>query len=131
MELHLKIIGILLTLLAFTHLIFPKYFNWKQELESLSLINKQMMKVHTFFIAFTLLLMGILCFTSTVEITTTSLGKKIALGLGLFWDIRLAIQFFGYSSKLWLGKTFETVIHILFSIFWIYFTCTFLAIYFS
>jgi len=98
MEIHLKVIGILLIVLAFIHVIFPKYFNWKQELASLSLINKQMMTIHTFFIALTVFLIGVLCVTSASEIIETSLGRKLALGLGLFWGIRLVIQFFGYSQ---------------------------------
>ena len=57
MEPHLKAIGILLMALASVHIIFPKYFNWKEELRALSLINRQMMLVHTFFIVLTVFLM--------------------------------------------------------------------------
>ena len=84
MYIHLKIIGVLLIVLAFLHIGFSKYFNWKEELSSLSLINQQMMKVHTFFIAFVVFLIGVLCFTSTKEIIETNLGRKIAFGLSLF-----------------------------------------------
>jgi hypothetical protein len=128
MEIQLKIIGILLILLAIIHVIFPRYFNWTTELASLSLVNKQMMYVHTFFIAFTVLLMGVLCLTSSTQLIETDLGKKICLGFGVFWTIRLLIQFFGYSSKLWKGKTFETVVHIVFSFLWVYLSYVFLAI---
>src|SRR5437870_5437846 len=107
MTLHLKITGLLLVMLGIVHLVFPKYFNWAKELGALSLINRQMMYVHTFFIAFVVFLTGLLCLTSSNEIIETSLGRKIALGLGVFWIIRLIIQFFGYSSKLWKGKKFE------------------------
>ena len=120
MELHFKIIGALLIVLSLMHIFFPKYFKWKTELNSLSLINRQMMVIHTLFIAILLLLMGLLCITSYVELTTTSLGKKISLGLAVFWGIRLIVQFFGYSSKLWRGKRFETSMHFLFSFFWCY-----------
>lgn len=129
MELHLKIIGVLLIALALVHVIFPKYFHWKKELNMLSLINKQMMQVHTLFIAITVLLIGFLCFTSANEIVTTNLGKRISLGLGIFWGIRLIIQLFGYSSKLWKGKIFETAVHILFSMLWFYLTWVFMSIY--
>lgn len=129
MELQLKFIGITLTILAIIHVIFPKYFNWQTELQSLSLINRQIMYVHTFFIALTVLLMGVLCWTSADELVTTKLGKHISLGLGIFWGMRLFIQFFGYSSKLWKGKIFETIIHIVFSIFWLYLTVTFFSVY--
>ena len=104
MHIHLKIIGILLIGLALIHIVFPKYFKWDKELSSLSLINRQLMTVHTFFIALTVFLMGLLCFTSSAEVISTNLGKKISLGLAIFWTIRLFVQFFGYSSKLWKGK---------------------------
>jgi len=125
MVLHLKIIGILLMVLATIHVFFPKYFNWKIELKSLSLINRQMMTIHTFFIAFIVFLMGLLCVTSSTELIETELGKKISLGLAIFWSVRLMFQFFVYSSKLWKGKTFETSIHILFSGLWIYLSVVF------
>lgn len=131
MVLHLKIIGCLLILLAIIHIPFSRYFKWKIELTHLSLINKQMMTTHTFFIALTVFLMGLLCLTSSQELITTSLGRKIALGLGVFWFIRLIFQFFVYSSKLWKGKVFETTMHILFSIFWIYLSVIFIMIYFK
>ncbi len=128
MHLHLKIIGISLIALAMVHIVFPKYFNWNKELNSLSLINRQMMTVHTFFIALLVFLMGLLCVTSSNELPGTNLGKKICFGLGIFWTIRLVIQFFGYSSELWKGKTFETTIHIIFIFLWTYISFIFWTI---
>jgi len=131
MEIHIKIIGVLLMALALVHIAFPKYFNWDKELKSLSLINRQMMTVHTFFIALMVFLMGLLCLTSSSELIETKLGKKISLGLGIFWSIRLFLQFFGYSTELWKGKKFETFMHILFSFFWTYLSIIFLTTYFN
>lgn len=128
MELHLKIIGIIFILLATLHLIFPKYFNWKTQLEGLTLINKQMMYVHTFFIGLVVLLMGVICVYSSEEIVHTRLGQQLSFGLFIFWAARLFFQFFVYSSKLWKGKKFESNIHILFSILWVYFTVVFFFI---
>lgn len=128
MEIHLKVIGILLIILACVHVVFPKYFNWAKETSTMSLINRQMMYVHTLFIALTVFLMGLLCVTSATEIVTTSLGKKIALGLGVFWIIRLLIQLFGYSSKLWKGRGFETIVHVVFTLFWIYMSIVFMVV---
>jgi len=95
-------------------------------LRALSLINRQMMYVHTFFIAVVVFLMGLLCLTSSADLTQSAFGRKIAFGLGVFWTIRLFIQFFGYSSKLWKGKTFETVVHILLSLLWTYMSSVFI-----
>jgi hypothetical protein len=129
MELQLKIIGVLLIILAFIHVPFPMRFDWKKDLSALSLMNRQMMYVHTFFIALIILLMGILCISCSEDLINTRLGNKIVLGLFIFWSLRLLIQFFGFSSKLWRGKKFETVIHMLFSIFWTYLTVVFFYIY--
>lgn len=131
MELHLKIIGYLLIGIALLHYFFPRYFKWKQELSSLSIINRQMMYIHTFFISLMLLLMGILCISSTADLLNTTLGKRVSLGIAIFWVTRLWIQFFGYSSELWKGKSFETGAHIIFTIFWTYFSTIFILVYLS
>jgi len=120
MQIHLKIVGSLLIIVALLHFSFPKKFNWKHELDSLSIINRQMMYVHTFFIALIVFLIGLLCLTSSGELVGTVLGKRICLCLGIFWIVRLWVQFFGYSSKIWKGKSFETIVHVLFSVFWTY-----------
>ncbi|MFI8379277.1 hypothetical protein [Leeuwenhoekiella sp. NPDC079379] len=131
MQTQLQIIGFILIVLALVHIAFPKYFDWQNGLKSLSLINKQIFQVHTFFIAFTVFLMGLLCITSAEQLITTSLGKTISLGLGIFWSVRLLFQFFVYSPKLWKGKTFETSVHIVFTLLWIYLSTLFLFIYFQ
>lgn len=125
---HLKIIGILLIMLGVIHFFFPRYFYWKQELGSLSILNRQMMYVHLFFIAFVVFLNGLLCLTSTEELLTTTLGKRISLGIGIFWAIRLYVQFFGYSSKIWKGKVFETIMHIVFTALWTYLSVVFILV---
>ena len=86
------------------------------------------MYVHTFFIALTVMLMGLLCITSARQLIETDLGKRIAFGLAVFWFARLMIQFFGYSSELWKGKAFETAVHISFSAIWVYFSLIFIRI---
>jgi hypothetical protein len=126
MELHFKIIGIVLMLLALIHIGFPKRFNWAEELKPLSLMNRQMMVVHTFFIAIVVFMMGALSLFCSTELSTSSFGKIISMGLGMFWTIRLYVQFFVYSPELWKGKKFETTMHILFSFLWLYLSGIFL-----
>lgn len=118
MILLLRLTGSLLIILALIHITFPSYFKWKQDLKPLSLINREMMYVHTFFIALTVLLMGLLCLLQTEALITTSLGRTLNAGMSFFWLCRLIVQFFGYSASLWKGKSFETIIHILFILLW-------------
>jgi hypothetical protein len=125
MELQIRIIGGLLVLLALLHLFFPRYFKWKKEFDSLTLINRQMVYVHMFFVALGVFLLGLLCLTSSEALLTTTLGRRISLGIGIFWAARLYVQFFVYSATLWKGKTFETIIHIVLALFWAYISIIF------
>jgi hypothetical protein len=131
MELLLKTTGILLIILALVHIAFPRYFDWKGDFKDCSLINKQMMYVHAFFVAVTVFLMGMICLICAEDIVHTRLGKRVSFGLFIFWALRLVIQFFVYSPNLWKGKRFETAMHILFSLLWIYLTVVFLLVYLS
>ena len=128
MALHLQLIGYLLVLLALIHIGFPTYFGWKKDLAGLSLINRQMMYVHTFFIFLTVLLMGLLCIHNTADLLLSPLGHVICLGFSFFWAVRLFFQLFVYSPRLWQGKIFETAIHILFTLLWTYFSWVFLVV---
>lgn len=129
METHIKIVGVLLVALSLMHIIIPRFLKWKQELSSLSLITKQILYVHTFFIAFVVLLMAVLCLNYTHELVYDPFGRVISLGFFGFWLTRLIFQFFVYSPKVWRGKRFETVMHVVFATIWLYFTCVFLFAY--
>jgi hypothetical protein len=121
MEIHFKITGIILVLLSLIHIGFPKRFKWKEELAGLSLINRQMMQVHTFFIAIVVALDGFLFLFMAEELCTLSpLAKALLIGNFIFWFARCLFQHLVYSPLLWKGKKFETSVHIFFSLFWVY-----------
>lgn len=110
------------------HAVFPRYFRWREELRSVSLVTRQILHVHTFFIALMVLLMGVLCLTSAKDLVETSLGRRVSGGMFVFWLARWLIQFFGYSSELWKGKRFETGVHLIFCVLWGYLSGAFLLV---
>ena len=122
MELNLKITGAMMIVLALLHVVFPRRFRWKEEFAAISLLSRQVMYVHTFFIALTVFLMGVLCVTSAEMLANTELGRRVSFGFAIFWIARLLIQFFGYSSLLWKGKRLETGVHVGFAVLWVYFS---------
>ncbi len=126
MEPYIKIAGIIQIILGLVHITFPKKFNWKSELSGLSLINRQMMVVHTFFIALTVFLFGVLNLFYSAELALEPFGRVISLGIAFFWIVRLFFQFFVYSKDLWKGKRFETMMHIIFAVTWIYLSAVYL-----
>lgn len=121
----LRIEGVILIMLALIHIPFPRYFKWREETESCSLLTRQILHIHCFFIALGVLMMGVLCATSAPDLVGTSFGRKICALLAIFWFCRLIVQFFGYSPELWRGKRFETSMHVLFGALWIALTATF------
>ncbi|MBO9730770.1 MAG: hypothetical protein J7623_19170 [Chitinophaga sp.] len=129
MELHLNIVGYLLILLSLLHCFFPTYFNWKKEFAAVSLLSRQIMYVHTFFIGLIIFLMGICCISAATDLLQTRLGHLLALGCFIFWVIRLLFQFFVYSPRLWKGKRFETYIHVIASLLWCYLSIVFFLVY--
>ncbi len=126
LALHLKLAGALLLLLASAHLFFPRYFGWKEDLAKLSLLNRQMFYVHCFFIVLVLVLFGMLSlFCAAALLSPGPLPKAVLTGFVLFWSARLFIQFFVYDSRLWKGQTFNTGIHIFFSVLWAYYVAVY------
>ena len=125
MESLIKVAGILMIALALLHAVFPRYFKWKEELRSITLLTRQIHYIHTLFIALTVLLIGILSVSSASELLHTDLGRKVSLGIFIFWLCRLFVQFFGYSASHWKGKSMETAIHIAFSLLWVFLTTVF------
>ncbi|MDB6016952.1 MAG: hypothetical protein JWR19_1441 [Pedosphaera sp.] len=123
---HIKVVGSLMLALAFAHLYFPRRFAWREELAKLSLLNRQIFLVHCFFIVLVLVLCGLLSLFYTAPLLQPSpLARAVLCGLVIFWAARLCIQFFIYDSKLWRGHQFNTVMHILFSLLWAYYTAVY------
>ncbi len=125
MDAHIRTVGFLFLVLSLIHLIFPRYLKWKLELKKLSLLNRQMMITHTFFIALTVMLMGLLCVFYSGELLNTYLGNALCMGLALFWTLRLLTQLFGYSMRLWQGRSAETAVHVIYSLLLVYASAVF------
>ena len=118
---HFKIIGLALMILALAHIPIHRHFKWKEETAILSLLTRQIFHVHTFFVALTVWMFGALTFFFTDELLQPSeLTLAILFGFTMFWVIRLLVQLFVYDSALWRRKKFETMMHIIFTCFWIY-----------
>ena len=126
LHIHLQIAGALLLLLSAAHGGFSRYFGWKQELGALSLLTRQMFLVHTFFIALVVALIGALSlFCADSLLTPGPLSRAVLAGILIFWLVRLVFQWFVYDSAIWRGRPFYTVMHCLFSAFWIYAAVTY------
>jgi hypothetical protein len=128
---HLQIVGSSLLVLSAAHVFFGRHLDWKNDLAKLTPVNRQIFYVHTFFICLMLVMMGSLClFFPRYLLDRTPLARLILIGLTIFWGTRLAFQWFVYDSSLWRGHRTNTIVHIVFSLLWSYYTLVFSAAYF-
>lgn len=121
LELHLKVVGLILLILGPAHAVFPRRFSWKSELEKVSLLTRQIFYVHHFFIGLVVTMLGALClFGTSALLQKTPLGAILLGGITFFWLCRLVIQFFIFDASHWRGHRFNTQVHIAFVVLWIY-----------
>ena len=96
------------------------------------MINRQLFYVHTFFVAFTIFLMGCLClFGAPTLLASSPLGVWVAGGLLAFWLARLYCQYFVYDKSLWVGQRFNTFVHIIFGLLWAWYSITYGLLFLS
>ena len=125
-ELHLRIAGAMQIALALLHLDFGRRFHWREELARVSLLNRQMFYVHTFFLCVVLALIGSLSlFAPAALLEPSRLARLVLGGIAGFWALRLFCQWFVYDRSLWRGHTFHTVMHVVFTLMWTYFVAVY------
>jgi hypothetical protein len=124
--LHLRLTGAVMASLVVVNLFVPRRFNWREELSRLSLLNRQIFQAHTVFLILTLALFAALLLTSSAALLEpTRLSRAILIGLTIFWGLRMLMQWWFYSPLIWRGHRFNTVMHYVFSVVWMYVTGVF------
>ena len=128
-EMHLRIAGLSMVMLSISHVFIAKRLAWKRDVSQLTPINQQVFYVHAFFICLILMLMGILCMRFPQSlITPTPLARLILSGLVIFWATRLVFQWLVYDSSHWRGNRTNTIVHVMATVLWSYYTVVFAAV---
>jgi hypothetical protein len=86
----------------------PSRLGWKEDLQKLTAFNRKLMWVHGGFAVLTIVAFG----TLTLALHSEMLGgDRAALGvclfIGIYWALRVGVDFFYYDHKDWpSGRTF-------------------------
>ena len=90
-----------------------RIMNWKDDLERMPLLIREVFKIHVFFISITLSIFAVLTWRFANEISTATSPLAVWLGtaIGLFWLTRSLMQWSYYSASHWRGNTIRTLIH--------------------
>lgn len=123
LDMHLKIVGVLMFVIVGLNFVVWKRFGWRQEIKKLSLLTRQVFTVHCFFIMLMVAMFGVLSLVFTdALLEPTALAKLVLAGLAIFWGCRLIMQWLVYDWKLWRGDRLHTVLQFVFTGMWGYFT---------
>jgi hypothetical protein len=124
-RLHLEIAGALLMALGLAHALLGRYLGWTRDLARVPLFTRQVFQVHTFFIGLFVVLLGACSFFYAGALLAPGpLSRALLAGMTFFWFCRLMCQWFVYDSAIWRGNRFRTIMHVVFSMFWIYVVLT-------
>lgn len=85
----------------------PKTLDWKNSLEKLGGLFRQIVWVHGIFIVLVIIGFGLLSVLFAGDLAAgTPLARGVCFFIGFFWAARLAIQFFVFDAKPYLTSTF-------------------------
>jgi hypothetical protein len=101
--------------IALLNLFLIRLLKWKEDLERMPLLLREVFQVHVWFISITLFLFATMTWRFAPEIASRAnpVCQWLAAGSGLFWAIRTVLQVTYYSSDHWRGKPGRTFVHIL------------------
>ena len=86
---------------AFFHLLFWRIFKWKEDLASLTHVNRSVMQILNLRLTYVFLVMTYVLFGFQSELIGTKLGQTLLIAFSIFWFMRAVEQviFFGLKHK--------------------------------
>ena len=99
--------------LAILNFFLPTLLDWQEDLQRLAKLPREVFHVHAWFISITVALLGILTwrFAEDFALGSHPLAIWFTTGIGIFWGIRLIIQWTYYSWSHWRENLPRTMAH--------------------
>jgi hypothetical protein len=101
--------GIYNLLFAIFHLLFWRIFDWKNDLASLTSVNRAIMQVINLCLTFVFIVFGVLSLLHPKQIIGTELGQTLTGLIAIFWFLRAIEQIVFFKLKNWISWAFLLV----------------------
>src|SRR5215471_4765108 len=107
----------------------PHRLGWKEDLAKLTPFNRKLMWVHGGFTVYTILSFGVLTLLLHDEMLRgQAAGLALAAFIGLYWLLRVVVDFIYYEHSDWpKGRAF-TVGHVLLVLLFVFLSATYLGV---
>jgi len=106
----------------------PYRLHWKEDLAKLTAFNRKLMWVHGGFAVYTIIAFGVMSLFLHDEILR---GERAALALaffiGLYWLLRIVVDFAYYSHRDWPSGAAFRAGHVLLTSLFVFLSCSFLS----
>ena len=92
----------------------PRLLKWREPIERMPLLLRQVFWVHAWFVSLVLAIFGVLTWRFAPEMAAGSnpACAWLAAGIGLVWALRTVAQVAYYSPEHWRGQAGRTFIHV-------------------
>lgn len=113
---------------AVLNLFIVRLLDWRQELERMPLLLREVFMVHAWFISVTLAIFAAITLRFAPEMAAGSaeIFRWIGVCIGVFWGFRTILQITYYSSSHWRGQPKRILAHITLLLLYGGFTATYL-----
>jgi len=113
--LALRLAAALQIALALFNFFLTPIMKWQGELAKLSLLVREVFKVHSIFIAITVGIFGVLTWRFSREMASANdaVAVWLAASIGFFWLVRALLQWTHYSPTHWRGNLDRTLLHLI------------------
>jgi len=101
--------GIYNLLFAVFHLLFWWIFDWKNDLASLTPINRAIMQVINLCLTFVFSIFGVLSLAYPFQMLQAGLGRTLTSMIAAFWFLRAIEQVIFFKLKSWVSWAFTLV----------------------
>ena len=106
METLIKAGGLYNIILIVFHLLFWRIFNWKDDLPSLSFLNRAIMPVLNLSLTFVFVIFAYISLVHSNELLSTSLGRSLLMLIAVFWFARAMMQVVYFKLQHWGSLAF-------------------------
>ena len=126
LELLLRLAGASLIFLSLFHAVLWRSLGWSREIALLSPLSRRVFAVHTFFIAFVLLALGLLSsLQPELLLSRSELARQLLSGIVLFWVARFLMQPLVFDAAMRSGWTRHLPLRVGVCLVWL----TYVAVY--
>ena len=100
MVVWIEVAGLVHWAIAAANIALPKKLNYRENLSHVTPMFRQVFVVHSVYIVAVVAALGYICLRFAAELAGDEpLARFLALGLALFWGIRLVIHLFYYDAE--------------------------------